>query len=172
MTSFNLSTSNPYIMATNYIEKQAGKFAKMIDPKLPFIEIACLIIVIAAELTLKSNREISSIVIVIILSVLAILYYFSAFRIGEDIDNVFEKFYIRLLGFANAVSVMGLLFFINHYEGARIMTRVGLSSLLIGIILVLGLKFFKKIDNVRRVDIIRSLILLLFVGSIYFTTEY
>ena len=159
-------------MATNYIEKQAGKFAKMIDPKLPFIEIACLIIVIAAELTLKSNREISSIVIVIILSVLAILYYFSAFRIGEDIDNVFEKFYIRLLGFANAVSVMGLLFFINHYEGASIMTKVGMLSLIIGVFLVFGVKYFKKIDNVRRVDIVRAVVLLVLVGSMYFSSEY
>ncbi len=159
-------------MATNFVEKQAGKFAKIIDPKLPFIEIACLIIVIAAELTLKSNREISSIVIVIALSVLAVLYYFSAFRIGEDIDNAFEKFYIKLLGFANAVSVMGLLFFINHYAGARIMTNVGMLSLAIGIFLVFGLKYFKKINTVRRVDIIRAVVLLVLVGSFYISIEY
>lgn len=159
-------------MATNFIEKQAGKLAKIIDPKLPIIEIAMLIIVIVAELSLKSNKEISIITILVALSVLSVLYYINAFRIGKEINNAFEKFYIKLLGFANAVSILGLLFFMNHYAGARIMTKVGMLSLVIGVFLVFGLKYFKKINTVRRVDIIRAVVLLVLIGSFYISIEY
>lgn len=159
-------------MATNFMEKKAGKFAKIIDPKLPFIEIACLIILVAAEFTLKSNRDIFRITILVALSTLSVLYYFNAFRIEEDKDNIFEKFYIKLFGLANAISVLGILFFMNHYIGARIMTKVGMLSLAIGILLVFGLKYFKKIDKIRRVDIIRAVVLLVLIGSFYISMEY
>ncbi|RLD56523.1 MAG: hypothetical protein DRJ05_11180 [Bacteroidetes bacterium] len=159
-------------MASNFVEKQAGKFAKIIDPKLPYIEIACLIIAIAAELTLESNPEVSRITILIVLSILSVLYYFNAFRIGEDIDNAFEKFYIKLFGFANAVSVLGILFFINNYAGASIMTNVGMLSLIIAVFLVFGLKYFQKINTVRRVDIIRAVVLLVLIGSFYISIKH
>jgi len=159
-------------MANDFLLKKAPKLAAIIDPKLPFIEIAVMLIVILAELTKTSNQELSKIIIPISISFLSVLYYFNSFRIDEGNKNVYRIFLTKLGGFTNTICIVGLIFLINHYKGGNQMIVIGILTQLSILVFTFGLKYFKKGDAMRRVDIIRSMVLILLVGSMYFSSRY
>ena len=155
-------------MANNFLFKKAPKLAAIIDPKLPFIEIAVFLIVITAELSKESNKELSKIFILISISFLSILYYINAFRIDNENMSIYKDFLTRLVGFTNAICVVGLIFLINHYNGGNQMIVIGIITQLAILVFTFGLKYFKKGDALRRVDIVRSIVLILLIGSMYY----
>jgi hypothetical protein len=159
-------------MASNFLLKKGSKLAAIIDPKLPFIEIGALVILIIAELTKGSNNELSTILILISISFLSVLYFFNSYRIVEENKDSYKIFLVKLTGWANSASLMGILFSINHYVGGRQMLIVGLLTQLLILGFTFGRKYIKKVNSLRKIDIIRSVVLTLLVAAVYFLSGY
>ncbi len=164
---YNFSNFQHWIMASNFLLKKSPKLAAFIDPKLLFIEIGVLVIIIIAEITKGSNNELSKILILISISFLSILYFFNSYRIDKENQDSYSVFLIKLTGWANTVSLLGILFSINHYDGGGQMIAVGLLTQLLILGSTFVRKYFKKVNSLRKVDIIRSVVLSLLVGAVF-----
>lgn len=144
------------------------KFLNACYAKLFKIELIILIIIVIGIITQKIKPEISELVLSFVLVILAVLYYFLAFRSFEN-KNKWDDFYLKIKYFALSVTSIGILFTLNRWAGSEIVIDASLISLALALLAgSLEITFLRKGNSFHRQDILRLVVALSIVIVFFF----
>jgi hypothetical protein len=147
-------------------------------PYLNRIEKIAAVIAAAAFIFKLSHYPLSGMLLVLSLSTLAIIYFFSAnnkFKssvfIKEEDENKFEVkdiFSLRLTGYGLSILLIGILFTLQFWPRSRFLLIMGLGSILIAFISIQsGIKI--KFPELYK-SILQRIIIFGAIGIVLFTT--
>jgi hypothetical protein len=157
-------------MIQNNQNEQLLKVGNWVSARLNKFEIilaSIFFLAIALKLVTDLN---SSIIMVITLMTLANLYFLNAFSDFES-TGALEVFFHKLVSIASSVSVIGILFRLQHWPGYDFMLAAGCLALILTFAAILYLKSTKpevRIFNQRlliRISIIALFGLILLLSS-------
>lgn len=142
---------------TNHIAQNLALKIRPYQIKIELVLISVMIIGV-----LLKNSEIGNILIIIPFNFLAILYFIMAFRIDkpEDPTTIFLN---RIIQISFSVAMLAILFTIQHYAGAAMMTRISMVSMFVGFIYLLITRLKMK-EQIIDPDVIRIVIITLVVA--------
>ena len=149
------------------------KIANALFPYAIKIELFALLAIVLAFISERVFLGLKAPLLTLSLLSLAIVYYLLAFR---EVDTTLSnglKLLFRIMGFGQAISTVGILFFLLHWPNSGMMLMTGVLSLgAVSVILVI-LRNSKRIDReTTQIDLIRSSIIILFVlGMQYFMQD-
>ena len=155
-------------MENNEFSIKIGNFVQTKILKYEYLVILFVILALALRLLKVTN---SRLIITLVLSSIACIYFFSAFAINEEIEySGFELFIKKLVGLASSVSLIGILFKIQKWPNSDIMLTVGLITSICGLTFIVIQK--NKISETEKFSmtlVIRILILIFIsAGLLYF----
>jgi len=93
-------------------EKQLIKYAIRFQPNLIKLEIILLLILLVGLILINMNQEIGSQIITVTLSILSVMYFIMAYK-GDQFENKFDSFLIRLIYWSYSTGIVGILFSIQ-----------------------------------------------------------
>ncbi|MBN2742803.1 hypothetical protein LX69_00411 [Breznakibacter xylanolyticus] len=152
--------------------EQMKKIGNWLNPIFERIEMVVLVFFLLG-MALKTFFDIN-VLLMVSLSVLGLLYFVKAFADpeGENI-TAFDRFMHRVVFYLMSVSVFGILFNLNHFPGASIMSLVGGVGLIIALIVVFIIKARHGDASVydtrfvRRMIYVAALALVLVVSTLF-----
>ena len=147
-----------------------GNFINSIINRLEFY--VALFVVLTLVLQQVLNLDLS-IVSTGFLLLLAVAYFFSAFKtLPEKEDSGINRFILKLLGFGSSIAVMGILFTISGWPGYEISLNSAGMMMIICIAAILFVKLLRKDSKVisKRI-IIRICVFSVLVAFLFFTPK-
>jgi len=130
-----------------------------------------IIMIILSALILKVLEiPASEVILILVLSMIALIYFLSAFAVPEDNEiTSIDRFVIKLAGWGSAISIMGILFRFQHFPNSENVLEIAFIPLAGGLAyMVLQKVKFPEIEKFDKLFMIRVFILLLVVGSLLF----
>lgn len=138
--------------------------ANKFNEKLPVIEII-LVLIFAVSLVLKLlNLGFGGTFIILSMSSLAMIYFLIGYQPAKPDTPPLNRFIYKLTYLASSVTVLAILFRIQHYHGYEQMIFIGCAPLAIS----LFLGFFLKPGMERRM-IIRTFVILIIALVLYYS---
>lgn len=139
----------------------AEKIAAYLHQRLLVIETVVAIIVLISIGLRANNVSSGGAILTVVLSALALVYFFTAYHIDLSVTTAMEMFVNKLTAYALSTATIGLLFFIQSWPSPKSMILV--SSSILVFVFIYGLI---KTKNTKT--IIRSAIFLILASCIYF----
>ncbi len=149
------------------------KIAERLENKIVKIELICLFSVFIGIVLKLSEIGFGNIVIILSLSILSILYYFSAFRpIKSEKNAGLMRFICRLTFWGYSIAIMGILFTLMNYSGSEIMIKVGFSTMVFSLLAnIYSFKRNSENSEKRRIDFLRNIIFFAITFIFYITPQ-
>ena len=95
------------------------------------------------------------------------MIYFLIARL--PVSTNYDKFILRLSYYSYSISIVGMTFVINAWPGGELPFEAGLIALFITLLAMIILdKVLKKVTIVHAADYIRTLVILILLGILYY----
>jgi hypothetical protein len=142
-----------------------AKIANKLSERLPKLEMIFALTSFIGLILRILNISYGGIILVISLSSLAIIYFLLAYKSSSSDSSGLYKFIYKLIYWAISISVLGILFRLQHYPNSNNMLIIGCVTVLFALII----SILKKLDLGRSI-IIRSIIIIIIGLSLNFTS--
>lgn len=119
-------------------ENKMNSAADYISKKLLKYEIQIIAIILSVLLIKFLNFPFSGTLNILVLGIIAIIYFLSSFRSFSQSDMTStDLFFIKLFGVSSSISIIGILFSFQNYPGNMRMLFIGSISLIMVLIYIL-----------------------------------
>ena len=140
------------------------KVSKWISPRIDKYETILVLIFLGVLILKVSGVFLSGILLTLILSTMAVLYYFMAFAVLEDEQaGGIENFIHKLIYFASSVGMIGILSKLQRWPNSNLMIMCGSITLAISLLIIM---FVKSKKPELKIFPPRTMLRILFIAAV------
>lgn len=159
-------------MIQNSQNEQLIKISKWISPRLDRYEVFLFIILVAALLLRISTTLPTGIIITLSLTTLATMYFICSFSSKNESTVALEHFIKLLVGLAESMATIGILFSLMNWPSSKLMLMQGISGLMFSLLILLVMKFMKSDMKIITPRMIIRIAVIVVIGiALYFTPK-
>jgi hypothetical protein len=146
------------------------KAAEILDSKLLKIELTLVTAGLLSFLLNSFQKDAGELLLTLSLITLSCIYYFIAFKQGE---NSFDRFTLKLMNFSYSSAIVSILFVLLHWPGGLLIQQMAMIGILLALLSIIFLdKVFKKLTIIDSTNLIRTLVILGLLVLLHFSDGY
>ena len=152
--------------------KGLERFVQKHEEKIIRFEIILLFMAALGYIFKYFGVHFGNLLLLVSLGTLSLLYYFLAFKkIKSAEGKTFMRFCNKLTYWSYSIASLGILFFINNYEGHLVMLQVGLPSVILTFVFTAYILYkYSENEDFNKMNLLKNLVFIIVFAAFYISS--